>query len=148
MKETVTQAEICRLTGFAQTRVRNAMKGIRPVSKDGRSTYYDAGTAIRALINSGESDKEREQRLKADIMGVKLGRMRNEQIDLKKAQHFASETLIRLSEAVKYLDGLSREQAETITRLLKDDAVRIADDLATAIFEDGEDEYNGDEDEE
>jgi hypothetical protein len=135
----ISATQLSLLTGYTRDRVKKIVSTLTPVAHLGRIAKYDPVAAVRAAMGSEESHKDRETRLKADILDVKLARMRREQIDRKLVEKYLADVFSGLAQSVKYLPELSREQSANICRTLREATERLAGELEACNFEEDED---------
>ena len=141
----LTATQVVEVTGFSRQRVGKALSSLTPVERLGRMVKYDPCAAIRTVIGSVESDKDRTERLRGDLLEVKIKRMNGESIDMKLATQVWTEILVRLSQAVQYLDGIDRSHAIKLCRQLKKESERIHFELSKCTFKEAAEDTETDE---
>lgn len=153
--KTLSGGDLGRRWGITRQAVHKYVKAGMPL------TSYEEADAWRAenLESTGRgitnksinSAKLVNLQLEAEKRKIQISRMKAEQISFAQAKQLWSETLIRIADYVRYLDGIDRKQAQSLTRQIRDEAARIVDDLAACVFEeeaDGDAITDADQDEE
>ncbi len=130
---TVTATDLTRC-GFSRDRVRDALLTVPPVSTQGRVKYFDLQQAIAAVINTGESPKDREARLKADIMEEKLRRMKGESIDRETTICVWGDKMVRMRYVIQGCESLSKKDQVRLANAIRLECNRIPDEIESAQF--------------
>jgi hypothetical protein len=136
--EPLTKTDLCQLTGFTKERVTKAISSLTPVSTSRRIVRYDPVAGIRALLHSEETDKERGERLKSDLLDEKLRRMKGESISLRACRLVWGEKLKRLADTIRGIDYLETADKRRLCQQLRSDLDRLPDELMNCKFDEAE----------
>jgi hypothetical protein len=143
---TVTQTELVRLTGLSRERISAALAGVEPASTDRRTKRYALASALPAILHSGESQRERGERLKADILEIKKRRMEREQISYTAVKGAWTSVLCRIRDYILHTHLLSRAQAAELAKQLHAEITGADAEIEACVFAaDGGDDEDGEE---
>ena len=135
---TRTDLERC---GFGRERVRSALARITPAKVERRARYYDLTTAISAALAEGETAREREARLRGDVIEEKLRRMRGEVIPLADASGVWKEKIVRIVHAIRGTE-LPQNEISKLCRLLRHEIEQAPAELGELTFPEFDDDTN------
>jgi hypothetical protein len=137
-----TDLERC---GFNRERVRSALARIQPAKVERRARYYDLTTAVSAALAEGETGREREARLRGDMLEERLRRMRGETLDAQEVRFFFAETLIRIRDVIRTSGELPNEVKTRVTGLLRHEVDSLRDRLIECEFKESNPENEKDD---
>jgi hypothetical protein len=141
----LTATELVRLTGLSRERIASALAGVEPASTDRRTTRYSLAAALPAILHGSESQKERTERLRGDILEIKKRRMLKEQVDFAAVRAGWVSVLCRIRDYILHTHMLSREQAAELAKQLHAEIEGAHDEIEGCIFEADTSDEDGEE---
>ena len=132
--QTITTSGLQRLTRISRERLKKQLEDTEPIEWKSGVARFELGRAIRALLNAGESQQDREARLRADIMEEKLRRIRGESLDAQEVRFAASEILIRIRQVIRTSE-LPHEVIHRVTGLLRHEVETLPERLKACEFD-------------
>lgn len=130
----LTQTELCRLSGLSRERISAALAGVEPASTDRRTKRYSLASALPAILHGGESQKERVERLRGDILEIRKRRMQREQVEFAAVRAAWLDVLLRVKSYIENCHLLSKSQAAEITKQLKAEIEGAEAEIEACIF--------------
>ncbi len=109
---------------------------VEPVEVKSGVPHFDLGRAIRALLQAGETAKDRQARLQSDILEEKLRRMKGESLDRAACVAVWGDKMKRLADAIKGTDRLRHKEKVKLCDQLRHEMERMPVDLQECTFSD------------
>jgi hypothetical protein len=140
----VSQAELARRWVISRQAVNAYVKRGMPTTSIEDAEKWKEDNVVRPHPKRGFSPSDlngaklQNLKLEAEKKKIQIARLKREQIDKRKVTLFLCELFAGLAQAVKYAPGITREQAATVCKYMKNEAERIADELEQCMFEEGD----------
>lgn len=145
--DTITLTDFQNLTGYGREKAKRILAPIQPVERRGRILKYDASAAIKAALNAGETERERGERLKSDLLEEKLRRMKAESVNRRATQLIWGEKLKRLADTIRGIDYLDISDKRRLCQQLRSDLDRLPSELESCKFDEADSGKEDDNDE-
>ena len=134
--ETTTITGLMRLTRLSRENLKKHLDDVEPVEVKSGVPRFDLGRAIRALLQAGETAKDRQARLQSDILEERLRRMRGESLDRAACVAVWGDKMKRLADAIKGTDRLRHNEKRKLCEQLRHEVERMPVDLQECTFSD------------
>ena len=131
----ITATDLCRLAHISQAKAKATLAKCKPTKTKGRVRLYRLPEAIQALHETHENQRERKERLQADVIEERLRRMRGESLDRSACYAVWGDRLKRLVDCVKGLSDLTHAQKVRICDQLRHDMLRTDTELLECTFD-------------
>ena len=137
----INQTDLMRVANISQAKAKTVLAKCNVTRTKGRTKFYRFGEVLQALLETKESQKERRDRISADIMAAKLSRMKAEQLDAAKVKFVVSEVLIQLRQIVRTAN-IDADAKHRLGAFLKHELENIITRLGECRFAEAEDNTN------